>query len=113
MLSPPYDKPRRMVRTKITQVVRVRPSYPGQGDFDDLARTINASRTGVYFKAWRNSYYKDMRLFVTYPYSESPGALNQEFLGRVVRIDPLPDGRRAIAVELLSSFSLEAFQPAR
>jgi hypothetical protein len=113
MLNPPADDRRRMARSKLTQTVRVRPSSPVRGDFDDLARTLNASRTGIYFKAWRDIYHKDMRLLVTYPYSDAPGALNQEFIGRVVRIDPLPDGRRAIAVELLSPFHLEAFQPSR
>jgi hypothetical protein len=102
-----------MARSKLTQIVRVRPSYPGRGAFDDLARTLNASRTGVYFKAWRDSYYKDMRLVVSYPYSNTPGALNQEYIARVVRIDPLPNGRRAVAVELLTPFCLESFQPAR
>ena len=96
-----------MGRTKLTQTVRVRPFSPTRGDFDDLART------GIYFKAWRLTYYKDMRLLVTYPYSSAPGALNQEFIARVVRIDPLPDGRRAIAVELLTPFHLESFQPPR
>lgn len=108
MLNPPADERRRNFRNKVTQTVRVRPSSPMvRGDFDDLARTLNASRNGIYFKAWRDAYYKEMRLFVTYPYDAAPGAINREFIGRVVRIDPLPDGRRAIAVELLSPLHLQ------
>ena len=47
MLNPPGDDRRRMGRTKLTQTVRVRPSSPARGDFDDLARTLNASRTNL------------------------------------------------------------------
>ncbi len=42
-----------------------------------------------------------MRLFVTYPYSDAPGALNREYVGKVLRIDDLGHGRRGIAVQLL------------
>jgi hypothetical protein len=110
MLKPLTDDRRSMARCRVAQTVRVRPSSPLRGDFDDLARTLNASRTGMYFKAWRRTYYKGMRLFVSYPYSEVPGALNKDFIARVVRIDPLADGRSAIAVELLLPFYLESFQ---
>ncbi len=42
-----------------------------------------------------------MRVFITYPYSDTPGSLNRESLGRVVRIEELGHGRRGIAVEVL------------
>jgi hypothetical protein len=112
MANPAGDERRRMGRTKIAQAVRVRPSLPLREDFDDVARTLNASRSGIYFKAWRDAYYNEMRLFVTYPYSTLPGAINQEFVGRVVRIDQLADGRRGIAVELLMPFHLASYEPA-
>jgi len=99
---------RRAARTRVTQTIRVRPSLPQAQNFDDVARTLNASRTGLYFKAWRDSYFEDMRLFVTYPYATGPGVLNREFAGRVVRVDQLADGRRGIAVELLSRLDLVA-----
>jgi len=105
--EPTSDERRRNYRNKITQTVRVRPSSFVRDSFDDLARTLNASRNGIYFKAWRHSYYKEMRLYVTYPYDPSPTAINKEFIARVVRIDPLPDGRNGIAVELLNSLGLQ------
>jgi hypothetical protein len=108
-MSPvPQHENRRALRNKVTQVVRVRPSSFVRETFDDLARTLNASRNGIYFKAWRRTYYPDMRLYVTYPYDTSPTAINKEFMARVVRIDPLPDGRSGIAVELLNSLGLQA-----
>ena len=102
-----------MARTKIAQTIRVRPSLPIQDNFDDVARTLNASRSGIYFAARRGAYHQDMRLFVTYPFSTTPGTLNQEFMGRVVRIDELADGRRGIAVELLMPLQLTAYEPNR
>jgi hypothetical protein len=107
------DERRRMGRTKIAQIIRVRPSMPVQNNFDDVARTLNASRTGIYFAARRAEYCKDMRLFVTYPFSMTPGTLNQEFVGRVVRVDELDDGRRGIAVELLTPLQVTPYEPIR
>lgn len=107
-MSPqPNQDHRRALRNKVTQVVRVRSSSAMPDNFDDLARTLNASRNGIYFKAWRRTYYRDMRLYVTYPYDTSPTAINKEFIARVVRIDALPDGRSGIAVELLNSLGLQ------
>ena len=102
-----------MGRTKLAQMVRVRPSIPLRENFDDVTRTLNASRNGIYFKAWRDIYFKEMRLLVTYPYATGPGALNKEFIGKVVRIDPFPDGRRGIAVELLMPFHLAPYEASR
>jgi len=107
------DERRRMARTKIAQAIRVRPSLPVQNNFDDVARTLNASRSGIYFAARRGEYHKDMRLFVTYPFSTTPGTLNQEFVGRVARIDELGDGSRGIAVELLMPLQVTAYEPIR
>jgi hypothetical protein len=92
---------RRKTRSKLPQMVRVRPSQPISDGFDEVVPTVNASRNSVYFVAQRDVFWQDMRLFVTYPYSTAPHALNQEFLGRVTRIDQLPGGKRGIAVELL------------
>jgi len=62
---------------------------------------LNISRDSVYF-ASKNRFYKEgMRVFITYPYSDSVGSINRESLGRVVRVDDLGEGRRGIAVEIL------------
>jgi hypothetical protein len=47
-----------------------------------------------------------MRLFVTFPHSDAPGAVNMEYIGRVVRIDPLPRNRLGVAVQLVMSMNL-------
>jgi len=90
------------------QKVRVRPSEPRGSDFDEVVETLNVCRTGIYFASSRACYKKDLRLFVTYPYDTGPGAINQEYIGCVVRIDDLPDGRRGIAVHLQMKLNLGA-----
>jgi hypothetical protein len=92
---------RRRARLKLPQTVRVRPSDPLRHDFDEILPTLNTARDSVYFASKNESYKEGMRLFVTYPYSDGPGSINRESLGKVVRIDDLGHGRRGIAVEIL------------
>lgn len=97
---------RRKHRAKIAQQVRVRPSEPRGDDFDEVLDTINVCRDGVYFATERSSYTKGMRLFITYPYSTGHGAINQEYVGEVVRVDRLPGERSAVAVHLKMKLNL-------
>ncbi len=92
---------RRKGRLKLPQTVRVRPSDARGHDFDEILPTLNTSRESVYFASKNEFYTEGMRVFVTYPYSDGPGSLNRESLGRVVRVDDLGHGRRGIAVEIL------------
>lgn len=107
------DERRRRGRAKIPQTVRVRPSQPHGNDFDEVLPTLNVSRDGLYFASQRDTYYKDMRLFVIFPYSTSLGAINQEFIAKVVRIDQLADGTRGIAVQLLMPIHLGTHETIR
>ena len=100
----PFDR-RNKRRAQISQKLRIRPSEPAQ-NFDEVLVTINACRDGVYFATERQDYRKDMRLFVSFPYSEAPGAMNMEYIGRVVRIDTLPRNRFGIAVHLVMTMNL-------
>ncbi len=101
MDRPPGQERRGKARLKLPQVVRVRPSDPRRHEFDEILPTTNISRDSVYFASKNGSYAEGMRLFVTYPYSDAPGALNREYVGKVLRIDDLGHGRRGIAVQLL------------
>jgi hypothetical protein len=95
------EERRRKGRLKLPRIVRVRPSEPGVEDFDEILPTQNAAIDGVYFVT-KNTQYKDgMRVFITYPYSEERGSINREFLGKIVRIDELPHGRRGVALQIL------------
>jgi len=101
MDRPPGQERRGKARLKLPQVVRVRPSDPRRHEFDEILPTTNISRDSVYFASKNGSYAEGMRLFITYPYSDAPGALNREYVGKVLRIDDLGHGRRGIAVQLL------------
>jgi hypothetical protein len=100
-MRPSAQERRSKPRFKIPQMIRVRPSSPTPEDFDEILPTINAARNSVYFVPQNGIFELDMRVFVTYPYATGPGAINQEFIGRVARVDKLPGNRQGVAVELL------------
>jgi len=106
-VAPLTEERRQKRRARIRQNVRVRPSEPMMTDFDEVRPTINVSREGLYFATERRAYRKDLRLFVTLPYEQHHGAFNCEYLGRVVRVDPLPDERVGVAVHLLMTINLQ------
>ena len=93
-------------RVKISRQVRVRPSDPYDKHFDEVRVTVSASPSGLYFNTRRNSYCKGMRLFVTIPYFSGSDTMNCDYLGEVLRVDELPDGRYGIAVRLVASMNL-------
>jgi hypothetical protein len=75
-------------------------------DFDEVLATENSCRDGFYAYTIVARYRKNMRVFVTVPYSVATGAINREYVGEVVRVENLPDGRNGIAVHLLTHLSL-------
>jgi len=95
------EERRKKGRLRVPRLVRIRPSEPHLQDFDEILPTQNAAIDSVYFVSKNQRYRPGMRLFVTHPYSEGPGSLNREYLGKVVRTDELDRGRRGIAVQLL------------
>jgi hypothetical protein len=104
---------RRKGRLKVPRVVRVRPSEPGITDFDEVLPTKNAALDSVYFISKNPRYKEGLRLFITFPYSDAPGAINQESLGKVVRVEELDHGRRGIAVQILMHLYLGAKETVR
>ncbi len=82
-------------------MIRVRPSEPTPEEFDEILPTINASRESVYFVPQNGVFELNMRVFVTYPYAAGHGSINQEFLGKVTRVDKLPGNKQGVAVQLL------------
>lgn len=101
MQRPLSEERRRKFRTKIPRMIRVRPSEVMLEDFDEILPTLNSARNSVYFVPQNGIFSPDMRVFITYPYAEEAGAINQEFLGRVARVDKLPGNKQGVAVELL------------
>jgi PilZ domain len=94
---------RRSRRVKMKQSLRVRPSDPKDGMFEEIAATTNVSQDGIYFISPREIYREGMRLFVTVPYHSPMSPQNYEYLGQIARIDELANGQRGIAIKFLSS----------
>jgi hypothetical protein len=98
-----YPEKRRGRRAKMARPVRVRPSEPRDDHFEDLPVSVNASKEGIYFVTRLKSYYKGMRVFVTFPFSSPHDPMNCEYVAQVVRVEELPNGKYGVAVHLQMS----------
>jgi len=96
---------RRRRRCKISKPIRVRPSSPGDRQFDEVRLTVSVSPDGLYFTTRREFYYKGMRVFVTFPYYASADASSGEYMGEVVTVDSLSAHRRGVAVRFLATIN--------
>ena len=92
-------------RCKITQLMRIRPSDPETKYFEDLRRTMSASRSGIYFQTTELDYEVGQRLFVTMPYSTDPCTIGREYLAEVVRKDALKNGMTGIGFKTLTEIA--------
>jgi hypothetical protein len=102
----PVSELRRARRAKISRQVRVRPSEPRDDHFEDLPVSANASKHGIYFVSRRSSYYKGMRVFVTFPFTSAHDPMNCEYLAEVVRVENLPKNRFGVAVDLKMTLNM-------
>ncbi len=96
-----YAELRRSRRAKVAKPLRVRPSEARDEHFEDIPISVNASKHGIYFTTRRTGYYKGMRVFVTFPYTNAHDPFKTEYLAEVKRVDDLPHSRFGIAVHLL------------
>ena len=78
----------------------MRPSDPRDEHFEDLPISVNASKEGIFFTTRRNSYYKGMRVFVTFPFSSPHDPMNCEYVAEVARVEEFPNGKFGVAVNL-------------
>jgi c-di-GMP-binding flagellar brake protein YcgR len=92
---------RRSRRVRMKQTLRVRPSDPKDGAFEELGTTANISQGGLYFVTQRSVYYEGMLLLVAVPYDESRST-NYEHHGKVTRIDDLGNGQRGVAIRFVT-----------
>lgn len=96
-----YKEQRRSRRAKMARPLRVRPSDPRDVHFEDLPVSVNVSKEGIYFHTRRETYYKGMRVFVTFPFSSLHDPMNCEYVAEVVRVETLPNSKVGIAVQLM------------
>ena len=103
-----YPEKRRSRRAKIVRTLRVRPSEPRDDHFEDLPISVNASKEGIYFTTRKESYYRGMRVFVTFPYTSPHDPMNCEYVAQVVRVEKLPNGKFGVALNLLMTVNYSA-----
>jgi CheY-like chemotaxis protein len=89
---------RKRRRALISAPVRVRALYTSSNGPDEVSSTVDVSRNGFLFVSPRANFSNGMTVAVTFPYSNSPVAMQSEQPGRVVRVSKLTDGRFAVAV---------------
>jgi len=110
---PPAVERRSRRRARIYLPIYVRPTEGRYESFDDVRTTLNASSDSVYFTSWQQGYCPGMRVMVTFPFSPVPPALNVDYIGQVVRVDRLSDGRLGIAILLLTILHVGSQAPNR
>ena len=99
-------------RAKMARPGRVRPSEPRDEHFEGLPVTVNASKEGIYFTTRLKSYYKGMRVFVTFPYNSPHDPMNCEYVAEVVRVEQLPKDKFGVALHLKLSVTYGDSKPA-
>jgi CheY-like chemotaxis protein len=89
---------RRRRRAMISAQVRVRTEDATGVELDEVSTTVDVSRGGFRFLTTNPIYHRDMQVLVTFPYINSPNAMQAEQAARVARVNELGDGRRAVAI---------------
>jgi hypothetical protein len=92
---------RTLERSKISLPVHIRSIDPSEHAILEAATTLDVNRHGLCFSTSREHYQVGMSLCLTFPYS-SPVTVRKEFVGNVVGVVSLPNGRRSVAVQFLS-----------
>jgi hypothetical protein len=94
---------RREPRIQVDRLVYVQFADSGDDYFEEVRCMKDLSRSGFYFITDRDSYQPGIQLHVVPAF----GCLNLEYLGEVVRVEPLPFGEFGVAVRLLRVEQME------
>ena len=92
-------------RSQLRLPIRVRASSRGW-KVEEFNKTANVARGGLYFLT-RHTYMKDMRIEVTYPYSDAPDAINRDYPAEIVRLDQAESGRTGVALRFKVDLGLK------
>jgi len=95
---------RREPRIREERLVHAQPAGHRSKQFEEVRTMRDFSRNGIYFITERSSYNVGDHLHVVPAF----GGLNLEYLGEVVRVEPLPFGEYGIAVRLVRVENLVA-----
>jgi hypothetical protein len=100
--SRPIAERRRVRRTRVGFCARIRPIHDGHAFLEEVCKTLNVSRSGIYFSCGHASYRPNMHLYVSCPDSGTAFDRAAE-MARVVRVDSLAGGKWGVAVNYLNS----------
>lgn len=91
---------RRRKRLKLSLPVHVLAFDARFRDIEDVAEVVDFTRDGLFFATCMPHYFLGMRLIVTFPYGDKAIA-HRKFLGSIVRLEDLGEGKRGVAVRFL------------
>ncbi len=89
-------------RALVSAPVRVRGLDVTVGP-SEISTTLDVSRSGFLYVSSQDGFTLGMDVAVVFPYSKSPSVPQAEQFGRVARITQMADGRRAIAIAIVSA----------
>jgi CheY-like chemotaxis protein len=90
---------RRRKRAKIAVPVHIRGGIERADAFEDLGNSVDASRDGLLLSTSRDGYWAGQPLLVTFPFSNTPTAINTPRKARVIRSTLMHDSLYALAVQ--------------
>ena len=85
-------------RETLSEPVLVRPCDPLCPE--EICKTANVSRSGVYFVTATKHYFVGMNVVVTLNFG-ADDPIHREQIGDVVRIDELDEDKRGVAIRIL------------
>jgi CheY-like chemotaxis protein len=94
------DERRSRRRVMISAPIRVRSLNTTCGGPDEVSTTLDVSRAGMLFVSSQREFAAGMEIGVTFPYSKTPGTVQAEQTGRIVRVTEISAGRYSVAIAL-------------
>ncbi len=93
---------RQRQREDLSVPVRVCPCDPRYSE--EVCTTLNVSRNGLYFATSTGHYFPGMNVIVTLNFRwDDP--MQREYIGDVVRLERLEDGKWGVAVRILMHYN--------
>ncbi len=97
---------RQVQRENLSEPVLICPcdsEYP-----EEVCTTLNVSRNGLYFMTTTEHYFPGMNVIVTLNF-HSDDPMQQEYIGDVVRLERLEDGKWGVAIRILMPYNAAVY----
>jgi hypothetical protein len=93
---------RQAQREDLSELVLICPCDPECPE--EVCTTLNISRNGLYFTTTTGHYFPGMNVIVT-PNFHPDDSMQREFMGDVVRLERLEDGKWGVAIRILMLYN--------